>query len=149
MSFEDENENEDEDDLPQTALPHPPRFGFDIAMSQAPVTIHPYFKVHPGHMDACRAILPRFVERTKSEPSVLFYEFTTDGETIFCREGYPDAASTLAHIQNVGDLLQEMGTHTDMVRLELHGPAAELAKLKEPLRDLPVAWFELLDRLEK
>ena len=118
-------------------------------MSQAPVTIHPYFKAHPGQMAACRALLPRFVEQSKSEPGILYYEFTTDGESIFCREGYRDADAALAHINNVGALLEEMLKHSELTRLEFHGPAAELVKLKEPLKALPVVWFELLDRLER
>ena len=31
----------------------------------------------------------------------------------------------------------------DLIRIEVHGPAAELAKLKEPLAHLKPAWFEL------
>jgi hypothetical protein len=35
-----------------------------------------------------------------------------------------------------------MLTLSDLTRLELHGPASDLAKLKEPMAGLPVAWFE-------
>ena len=31
------------------------------------VSIHPYFKVHPGKMDAFKASLPAFVEKAAAE----------------------------------------------------------------------------------
>lgn len=111
-------------------------------MSQPAVTIHPYFKIHPGQLDAARALLPRFVERTKSEPARRYYEFTINGDTVFCREGYDGAEGVLAHLANVGELLGEMLKISDLARLEIHGPAAELAKLKEPLAKLKPEWFE-------
>jgi quinol monooxygenase YgiN len=118
-------------------------------MSASPVSIHPYFKVQPGQMPAAEALLPRFIARTASEPGVLWYEFTRTGDTVFCREGYRDGESALAHLANVEALLKEMLGLSTLERLEFHGPAAELAKLKEPLKDLPVVWFELQDRLER
>ena len=105
------------------------------------VSIHPYFKVHPGKLDEVRALLPRFVEKTRSEPGCLFYEFTIDGDTVFCREAYRDADAALAHLQNVDALIGEMLKLSDLARLELHGPAAELDKLRSPLADLKPAWF--------
>jgi quinol monooxygenase YgiN len=110
-------------------------------MSHESVSLHPYFKVRPGNLDAARSLLPRFVEQTRSEPGCLYYGFTIDGDTVFCREAYRDAEATLAHLQNVGALLGEMLQLADLVRLELHGPAAELEKLKAPLTDLKPAWF--------
>jgi quinol monooxygenase YgiN len=118
-------------------------------MSPAPVSIHPYFKILPGEMPAAEALIPRFIAQTKSEEGVLWYEFTRAGDTIFCREGYRDGEAALAHLANVDALIQEMLTHSALERLEFHGPAAELAKLKEPLKDLPIVWFELQDRLER
>jgi quinol monooxygenase YgiN len=112
------------------------------------VSIHPYFKAHPGKIDAALALLPRFVERTRSETDVLYYEFTVSEDVIFCREAYPNAEGALAHLTNVDTLLKEMLSISDLIRLEFHGPATELAKLKEPLKELPVIWFELRDRLE-
>jgi quinol monooxygenase YgiN len=110
-------------------------------MSQPPVSIHPYFKVHAGKLDAARALLPRFVEKTTSEPKCLWYEFTISGDVVFCREGYSDAEGTLAHLTNVGELLGEMSQFSDMIRLEIHGPATELDQLKAPLAAYPVDWF--------
>ena len=66
-------------------------------MSASPVSIHPYFKAHPGKLDAVKGLLPTFVEKTASEAKVLHYEFTINGDEIFCRETYEDAEGTLAH----------------------------------------------------
>ena len=72
------------------------------------VTIHPYFKVHPGKLEAVKAGFPRFVEKTSSEKKNLFYEFSINGDEIFCREGYESAEGVLAHLDNIGALLAEM-----------------------------------------
>src|SRR5687768_16850902 len=110
-------------------------------MSNPSVSLHPYFKVHTGKLDAAKALLPAFVEKTRSEPKRLYYEFTINDDVIFCREAYVDAEGTLAHLDNVGALLGEMLKISDLVRLEVHGPAAELEKLKAPLANLQPAWF--------
>ena len=113
------------------------------------VSLHPYFKVHPGKLDAARALLPRFVEKTATEEKVLFYEFTINGDEIFCREGYSDAEGVLAHLDNVGAVLAELLVMGDLIRIELHGPGTELEKLKKPLAHLNPAFFAIERRLEK
>jgi quinol monooxygenase YgiN len=105
------------------------------------VSLHPYFKVHPGKLAAAKAGFPRFVEKTATEEKVLFYEFSVNDDEIFCREGYADAEGVRAHLDNVGGLLAEMLTMADLTRLEVHGPATELEKLKKPLAHLNPAWF--------
>jgi hypothetical protein len=47
------------------------------------------------------------VEKTAKEEKNLFYEFTVNGDEVFCREGYADAEGLLAHLENVGALLAE------------------------------------------
>jgi quinol monooxygenase YgiN len=107
------------------------------------VSLHPYFKVHPGKLDAFKAALPAFVDKTAAEKKNVFYGFTINGQEVFCREGYTDAGGVIAHLDNVGGLLAEALKISDLIRLEVHGPAAELGKLKEPLAHLNPAWFTL------
>ena len=107
------------------------------------VSLHPYFKVHPGKLDEFKRRLPAFVERTRTEDGNLFYEFTLNGEEAFCREGYADADGLLVHLTNVDAMLKELLKIADLVRLEVHGPAEELQKLRQPLADLKPAWFVL------
>jgi hypothetical protein len=107
------------------------------------VSLHPYFKVHTGKLDAVKAGFPRFVERTASETDNLFYGFSINGDEVCCREGYEDAKGVLAHLENVGALLAEMLAQADLTRVEVHGPAEELEQLKGPLAHLNPAWFTL------
>ena len=107
------------------------------------VSLHPYFKVHPGKLVAVKAGFARFMEKTATEKDNLFYGFSVNGDEIFCREAYESAEGVLAHLDNIGALLAEMLTMADLVRVELHGPAEELNKLKAPLAHLNPAWFTL------
>jgi quinol monooxygenase YgiN len=105
------------------------------------VSLHPYFKVHPGKLDALKAGLPVFVEKTKAETKNLFYDFTISGDEVSCREAYADAEGLLAHLANVDALLKEAFKIADLARLEVHGPAAELDKLRKPLAELKPVFF--------
>src|ERR1044071_5603431 len=105
------------------------------------VTLHPYFKVHPGKLETFKAAFPAFIEKTAAEEKNLFYGFTINGDEVFCREGYTDAEGVLAHLDNVGALLAEALKISDLTRLELHGPANELDKLKKPLAHLSPLWL--------
>lgn len=106
-------------------------------------TLVPYFKVKPGQLAAFKSGVPAFVDRTRSEKGCAHYAFSFDGDTAHCREGYDDAAALLAHLDNVGALLKEALKIADIVRLEVHGPAAELDKLRGPLAALNPQWFAL------
>lgn len=106
-------------------------------------TIVPYFKVKAGKLEAFRALCERFVARTHGEPKCLYYGFSFDGDQVHCREGYEDAEGLLAHLQNVGALLGEALEIADITRLEAHGPAGELAKLRQPLANLKPQFFTL------
>jgi quinol monooxygenase YgiN len=107
------------------------------------VSLHPYFKVHPGKIEAFKAAFPAFMEKTGTEKKNLFYGFSINGDEVFCREGYVDAEGVLAHLDNVGALLAEALKISDLSRVEIHGPAAELEKLKGPLAHLKPAWFSV------
>ena len=89
--------------------------------------------VPPDKMPHLKAILPEFAAKTRNETGNFFYEFTINGDEVFCREGYVNAEALLAHLENVGAMLAQALAMADLIRIEVHGPAAELAKLKEPL----------------
>jgi hypothetical protein len=107
------------------------------------VSLHPYFRSHPGKLDAIKVTFPQFVAKTATERENLFYGFSINGDEIFCREAYETANGLLAHLDNVGALLAEMLKLADLIRVEVHGPAQELEKLKGPLAHLNPAWFIL------
>jgi hypothetical protein len=106
-------------------------------------TLVPYFEVAEGKLDDFKAMFPKFVDRTRSEPGCVHYAFSVEGANVHCREGYDDAAAVLAHLDNVGDLLGQALQIARLVRLEVHGPAAELDKLREPLAKLGPRLFVL------
>lgn len=113
------------------------------------VSLHPYFKVHTGKLEAFKAALPAFVEKTAGEEKNLFYGFTINGDEVFCREAYADAEGLLAHLENVFELLSNAMLVAEVVRFEVHGPAAELDKLRGPLAHLHPVWFVTENELAK
>ena len=106
-------------------------------------SIVPYFKVHEGQLDAFKGLCEEFVKRTDNEAKCLYYGFCFDGEQAHCREGYKDGEGLLAHLENVGDILDEALKISDLTRLEIHGPESELTKLREPLAGLNPQFFVL------
>lgn len=114
-----------------------------MATQDSCCTIVPYFKVAEGKLDAFKGLCEQFVEATGNEPKCLYYGFCFDGDNAHCREGYEDADGLLAHLDNVGALLQEAFKIAEVTRLEVHGPAGELDKLRGPLADLSPQYFTL------
>lgn len=106
-------------------------------------SIAPYFEVPPERMDEFQALVDQFVEATRTETGCLYYGFCFDGHTATCREGYDGADGVLAHLGNVGELFAKAQEVAKLVRMEVHGPEAELAKLREPLSGLDVDFFVL------
>ncbi len=106
-------------------------------------TIVPYFKVYPGRLDEFKALSGEMVEQTSSESKCLYYGFSFNGDVAHCREGYVDGDAALLHLGNVDALLKQALTIADLTKLEIHGPAEELAKLREPLAALGPEFFTL------
>ena len=105
------------------------------------VSIHPYFKVHPGRMTPAKDLLRQMVARTLTESANLFYDFTINGDVVFCREAYVGAEGLLKHVENVGPVLAEFLKLADVLRVEIHGANAHIEKLKGPLAGLKPEWF--------
>ncbi len=106
-------------------------------------SIAPYFRIHPGQQAAFEALCEKFVEKTRPEEGCLFYGFSFAGDEAHCREAYRDAAALLAHLQSVDALIKEILTISDLSRVEIHGPAGEVDKLREPLAPLQPTFFVL------
>ena len=106
-------------------------------------SIAPYFKVNPGKMAEFKKFCERFVEISRTEKGCLYYGFAFDGDLAHCREAYVDADAALIHITNVGPTIQEALQVSELVRLEVHGPESELAKLRGPMAGLNAQFFTL------
>ena len=112
-----------------------------MTMTDTCCSIHPYFQVQPGQLPAFRRLCERFIEKTRPEPGCLYYGFSVAGDVVHCREGYVDAAALLRHVENVAALIEEALQISAIARLEVHGPAAELEKLRGPLANLSVEFY--------
>jgi quinol monooxygenase YgiN len=104
-------------------------------------SIAPYFLVHEGNGQAFRSLCEKFVDRTRQEPGCLYYGFSFNGNRVHCREAYATAEALLAHLENVGDLLETALQLADLIRLEIHGCEAELAKLRQPLSNFDIEYY--------
>ena len=107
------------------------------------VTIVPYFKALPGKLNEMKSMCETFVTMTEKEPKCLYYGFSFDGDTMHCREGYVDGDGAIAHLDNVGPTMQELMEISELTRFEIHGPEAEIAKLREPLKELDPTYYVL------
>ncbi|MFK7908987.1 MAG: putative quinol monooxygenase [Akkermansiaceae bacterium] len=106
-------------------------------------TIVPYFDVPADKLDEFKALLPAMVEQTQEEPLCMFYGFAIHENIVHCREGYQNAEGVLNHIEKIGPLLEQALSISELTRLEIHGPAAELEKLQEPLAGLNPSYYTL------
>ena len=105
------------------------------------VSIHPYFRVKPGKMAEAKNLLKQMVTQVSTEKENLYYDFTINGDVVFCREAYLSADGLLSHAENVGPLLAEYLKIVDVLRVEVHCAAEDLEKLKGPLAGLNPEWF--------
>ena len=112
-------------------------------------TLVPYFEVPAANLAAFKALGPQFVTRTRNEPGCLHYAFSFNGTTAHCREGYSDAEALLAHLDNVGELLDQALKISKIIRLEVHAPAGEIEKLRIPLAGLNPQFFLLEEGIRR
>jgi len=111
------------------------------------ITLVPKFKIKEGMKEQYSALLPKFVELVKANEvdSCVHYGFVgpTEDGLVICREGYSSAEGLIKHLDNVGDVLNEALQYADIVDLMCQGPAEELEKMKEPLKDFGATFYPL------
>lgn len=112
-----------------------------MALNDTVCTLVPYFTVQNGKLDEFKALGEQMVERTQTESDVVYYGFSFNGQRAHCREAYNSAAGILAHLENVDALLKQALAIASLDSLEIHGPAAEIEKLKSPLGGLNPTYF--------
>jgi len=82
-----------------------------------------------------------FQTLTKNEEKVRYYGFCLSGAKAICREGYDCAEGFLEHLKNVDEPLKAAMEVADIDRIEVHGPAMEVEKLREPLSTFPAVFW--------
>jgi len=112
------------------------------------VTVLPEFIVPEDRFQDFVAGFPKFYEATKAgagAAGMLYYGFGTEGNSVFCREGYKNAESVLQHGGDVKDLLEEPLKVVGAGGMKLHvlGPKSELDKLRPKLESRGAIFWEL------
>jgi len=82
-----------------------------------------------------------FQDLTKQEEKVKYYGFCLNGARAICREGYDCAEGFLEHLRNVDGPLKAAMEVADISRVEVHGPAPEVEKLRAPLSSFPAVFW--------
>jgi len=106
-------------------------------------SIHPYFTV--TDWEKAKPIMDEFVTKTKTEAGCVYYGWTKVDDKLFCRESYADGDAVNAHLENVGPCIQAIlaeGVAT-LDSIQIHGPAAELEKVKPGTEALGTKYFEV------
>ena len=106
-------------------------------------TVVPYFTVPEDRLDEFREVVKRCVAQTEEEPGCLYYGFSFHGDQVHCREGYSDANAVLIHLERIAPLLGEALTIGELTRLEVHGPADEIDKLRAPMAEFNPQFYVL------
>jgi quinol monooxygenase YgiN len=114
-----------------------------MALTDTCCTLVPYFKIHEGKLEAFRSLGEQLVERTQGESKCMFYGFSFNAMQAHCREGYVDAEGAVAHLENVSALLDQLFEIADLTRLEVHAPAAEIEKLRQPLDGMNPEYYTM------
>jgi len=107
------------------------------------ISINPYFNIPEGQMETAKEFLAQFCDlvATNEKEGCLFYNFTLKGNELCCREAYKDVAAIKAHLANCGAALGEFLKIAQVLRVEVHGPAAELEQLKEDFAGLNPEYY--------
>eukprot|EP01051_Picozoa_sp_SAG22_P008914 SAG22_NODE_708_length_7748_cov_3.772650_4_plen_276_part_00 len=105
------------------------------------VTLAPYFRVKDAA--AFKKIWQEDFEHFKHKSDCVHYSFGfTDDGRAHCREAYTSAETALQHLADVdGPLKAVLAGPAELERLEVHGPKAEIDKLREPLAPFGCKFF--------
>jgi len=111
----------------------------DNTAPDSTVSVHVYWKISDTLAFLSGAV--DFQALTREEEEIRFYGFAMCGEEAVCREGYDSAEGFLSHLRNVAAPLEAAKRAAEISKIEVHGPIAEVEKLKGPLRDFPVTFW--------
>lgn len=106
-------------------------------------SIVPYFKVRDGKMTEFKRVCEQLLAKTTTENGCLYYGFSFNNHEAHCREAYTNARALLAHLENIAEPLGEALQLSELSRLEIHGPEAELKTLRPALANLKPTYFTL------
>jgi len=108
------------------------------------------FTVPDGKMDEFKAGFSKFYDATKNGAGAdgcLYYGFGTEGNSVFCREGYKDAATCGKHAEDVKGMIEEpmKAIGAGGLKINVVGPKEELDKMRARLEPRGAVFWELDD----
>ena len=106
------------------------------------LTIQPTFTIND--MAKAEPFMKKCVDLTKNEAGCMYYGWTIQGDKLFCREAYVDAAAVQAHLDNivpsVGEMLDSGAASLD--KIEFHGPKAGWPTFKKSADALGAIYWD-------
>jgi hypothetical protein len=112
------------------------------SLSDGTVSLSPYFQVKD--LAKFKEIWKAAYDPFAHKEDAVHYAFTfTEDNVAHCREAYKDAAGVLQHLGDVDAPLKAVldPSIAELLRLEVHGPKAEIDKLIEPLTPFGCKFF--------
>merc|ERR1719506_1075250 len=105
------------------------------------VTLAPYFQIED--LEAFKRIWQEDYKKFAHKEDCVHYAFCfTNDNRAHCREAYPNAEMVLQHLVDVDAPLKAvLDGPAELERLEVHGPEAEIEKLKGPLTPFTCEFF--------
>lgn len=100
------------------------------------------FEVAEGATERLKEIAAELVERTKTEPGSIAYEWalTSEGK-LHIHERYADSDAAMAHVANIGPHLGPLGEITKPLSGDCYGPMSDA--LKDILSGYPVSFHDV------
>jgi len=116
---------------------------FAKSLTDSTVSLSPYFEVQEGQLETFKDIWKKAYDPFAHKEDCVHYAFTFNGNFAHCREAYKDAAGVLQHLGDVDAPLNAVldPSIAKLLRLEVHGPKAEIEKLIEPLTPFGCKFF--------
>merc|ERR1712093_689407 len=105
-------------------------------------TIQPTFTIKD--LKKAEPFMKKCVYLTQNEAGCMYYGWTIQGDKLFCREAYVDAAAVQAHLDNivpsVGEMLDSGAASLD--KIEFHGPKAGWPTFKKSADALGAIYWD-------
>ena len=106
------------------------------------VTLIAYFNIGPGNADRFRANCQEMVALRTREPGHLASAYSFDGDAAATsREDYENADAVKRHMEVGQHIYESTRGLVSVTGVEIHGPAAELDKLRDLFGDLSPRFY--------
>ena len=91
------------------------------------------FELHEDRVEDFKALCEQVCGRVGEEPKCVSHRFSYNGKHLQYRVVAEDAFGVLAHVVDLGELLEDVLKTVTLVRLEIHAPGDQLEQLRGPL----------------